>query len=69
MRQTTWGGGRAGIVSAYEKSGVGALLSSGYEALKENSAAGFNGLKRVGSSASDLCRLGEKNLLNDKDGI
>ena len=50
-------------MSAYEKSGVGALLSSGYEAWNENSVAGLTGLKRVGSSASDLCHLGENGLL------
>ena len=45
-------------------------MSTGYGALKDNSAAGFNsgynGLKRVGSSASDLCRLGDKNMRGDK---
>lgn len=47
-------------MSAYEKSGVGAMISSGYEALRENSVAGLSGLKRVGNSASDLHLLGER---------
>lgn len=54
LHRTTWGGGKAYVVANYTKATGAAFLSSGYKAL-ENS-----GLKRVGNSASDLRRLGEK---------
>lgn len=58
QRQTTWGGGRADIVLAYEKGSMGAFLSSGYEKVKQGGAAVGSGLKRVGSSGSSLNLLG-----------
>ena len=45
---------KASLVANYTKATGAAFLSSGYKALEST------GLKRVGSSASDLHRLGEK---------
>ena len=54
LHKTTWGGGKASLVAAYTKATGAAFMSSGYKALEST------GLKRVGSSATDLHRLGEK---------
>ena len=54
LHKTTWGGGKASLVAAYTKATGAAFMSSGFKALEST------GLKRVGSTPTDLHRLGEK---------
>ena len=57
LHKTTWGGASKSLVAKYSKGTGAKLMSSGYKALEST------GLKRVGSSAADLHRLGEKGTL------
>ena len=54
LHKTTWGGASKSLVAKYGRSTGAAFMSTGFKALERT------GLKRVGSSAADLHRLGEK---------